>query len=92
MGEHSIVEIADALSSGIPVEELTYIAGTVFKCKDLSRIYEPIILPSYEEVKEEHTQTALPFSIKIQTRLPPDQWQSLTEQRDISYRILRRCL
>ena len=51
MGEHSIIEIADALASGLPVEELTYIAGTVFKCKDLSRVYYPIILPSYEEVK-----------------------------------------
>ena len=51
MGEHSIIEIADALASGLPVEELTYIAGTVFKCRDLSRVYDPIILPSYEEVK-----------------------------------------
>ncbi len=36
MGEHSIIEIADALASGLPVEELTYMAGTVFKCRDLS--------------------------------------------------------
>ena len=50
MGEHTIIEIADALASGLPVEELTYIAGTVFKCRDLSRVYEPIILHSYEEV------------------------------------------
>ena len=53
MGEHSIIEIAESLESGIPVEEITYIAGTVFKCKDLDRVYEPIVLPSYEEVKEQ---------------------------------------
>ena len=38
MGEHSIIEIAESLESGIPVEEITYIAGTVFKCKDLDRV------------------------------------------------------
>ena len=33
MGEHSIIEIADGLSAGIPVSELTYIRGTVYKTK-----------------------------------------------------------
>lgn len=31
MGEHSIVEIADALNSGIDVKDITFIDGTVFK-------------------------------------------------------------
>ena len=34
MGERSIVEIADALNAGIPVSELTYIRGTVYKTKN----------------------------------------------------------
>jgi len=33
MGEHSIVEIAEELAAGIPVSELTYIRGTVYKTK-----------------------------------------------------------
>ena len=33
MGEHSIIEIAEALDAGIPVEEITYINGTVVKAK-----------------------------------------------------------
>ena len=41
MGEHSILEIAEALQSGIPVEEITYVAGTVFKSHDIGRVYEP---------------------------------------------------
>ena len=37
MGEHSIIEIADALDSGLPVRgTYLYVAGTVFKCRDLS--------------------------------------------------------
>ena len=39
MGEHSIIEIAEALDSGIPVSEITYVAGTVYKCMDLSSTY-----------------------------------------------------
>ena len=50
MGEHSIIQIAEALQSGIPVEEITYIPGTVFKSKELSRVYDPIVLPSFEAV------------------------------------------
>ena len=50
MGEHSIPEIAEALDSGIPVEELTFIPGTVYKCRDLDRVYDPMLLPSFEEI------------------------------------------
>ena len=40
MGEKSIVEIADALAGGIAVRDITFIAGTVYKTKDISGIYE----------------------------------------------------
>ncbi len=52
MGERSIVEIADALNSGIAVKDITFIAGTVYKTKDISGVYESILLPSYEEMRE----------------------------------------
>ena len=35
MGERSIVEIADALNSGIPVNEITFVKGTVYKTDSL---------------------------------------------------------
>ena len=53
LGEHSILEIAEALDSGIAVQDITYIRGTVFKCRDLEELssdYE--LLPSYEEITE----------------------------------------
>ena len=70
MGEHSIIEIAEALDSGIPVAEITYVAGTVYKCKDLSRAYAPIVLPSYEEVKENKMSYAKSFAIQYQNTDP----------------------
>lgn len=70
MGEHSIVEIADALSSGIPVQELTYIPGTVYKCRDLSRVYDPIVLPSYEELQESKKAYADSFAMQYKNTDP----------------------
>lgn len=53
MGEHSIVEIADALKSGIDVKDLTFIAGTCYRTKDISGIQDGLILPSWEELQED---------------------------------------
>ena len=33
MGEHSIVEIADALDSGLDISSITFVAGTCYKTK-----------------------------------------------------------
>ena len=35
MGEHSIVEIAEALDSGLDVKDVTFIDGTVYKTKEI---------------------------------------------------------
>ena len=53
MGERSIVEIAEALDAGIPVQDITYIDGTVCKVKDLDSVYDAIRLQSFEEMKED---------------------------------------
>lgn len=70
MGEHSILEIAEALESGIPIEEITYIPGTVFKCRDLSRVYEPILLPSFEEISENKKLYAESFAVQYKNTDP----------------------
>lgn len=50
MGEHSIVEIADALNAGIPVKDITFINGTVYKTREEDSIYDAIRLPDFEEI------------------------------------------
>ena len=70
MGEKSIVEIADALNSGIPVKELGFIAGTVYKTQDLSGIYHPVMLPSYQECKEKKELYAESFLKQYQNTDP----------------------
>lgn len=61
MGEHSIVELAEALDAGIPVEDITYIAGTVVKAKSLGSIYDAEILPSFEDLKADKMNYARSF-------------------------------
>lgn len=50
MGEHQIVEIAEALESGIKAKDITFVRGTVYKTKTLENIYEDYIeLPHFKE-------------------------------------------
>lgn len=61
MGEHSIVEMADALNSGIDIKDLTFIKGSVYKTKDLSSVYDYIMLPSYDDIKTDKKTYAESF-------------------------------
>ena len=71
MGEHSIVEIADALSQGIPVKEITFVRGTVFRSKYQDVIPDAIHLPDYRmladsEIGEDQKKRAYADSFAIQ--------------------------
>ena len=66
---HIFLQIAEALQSGLPVEEITYIPGTVYKCKDLSRAFEPIVLPSYEEVSSNKHTYADSFAVQYRNKM-----------------------
>lgn len=66
MGEHSIIEIAEALDSGLSVKDLTYIPGTVCRCRTLDHIYDPLLLPSFEEMKKEKKIYAESFRIQYE--------------------------
>ena len=70
MGEKSIVEIADALASGIAVKDITFIPGTVYKTKDISGIYDSITLPSYDAMKAEPKEYANSFRVQYQSTDP----------------------
>ena len=65
MGERSMVAIADALNSGIPVRDITFIPGTVYKSKSLDGLNgDYIVLPSYTELKADKLAYARSFYIQ----------------------------
>lgn len=70
MGEHSILEIAEALDSGMQVGEITYIPGTVYKSKTLDMVYDPIVLPSYEKIRDNKKAYADSFAVQYKNTDP----------------------
>ena len=64
MGENSIIEVAEALDSGLEIKYLTYLDGTVFKTKNLDDAHEPVMLPSYEEICNDKKAYAKSFHIQ----------------------------
>ncbi|MGN0165941.1 MAG: YgiQ family radical SAM protein [Lachnospiraceae bacterium] len=70
MGEHSIVEIADALESGLDVKDITFVAGTVYKTKSLDGVYDYELLPSYDELKNDKLNYARSFYTQYQNTDP----------------------
>lgn len=70
MGEHSIVEIADALNSGIDVRDITFIDGTVYKTRNKEDIYDALELPSFNRIKESKEAYARSFYLQYQNTDP----------------------
>ena len=72
MGEKSIVDIADALASGLEVKDLTYIPGTVFRARSIEHVYEPVILPSFEQMQANKLDYARSFKLQTDNLNPFD--------------------
>lgn len=66
MGEHQIVELAEALDSGIPIEEITFIRGSVYKTKDESRPYDFIRLPDFGDTLQSKKMFAKSFLLQYE--------------------------
>ncbi len=62
MGEHSMIEIAEALDSGIDVKDITFVRGTCYRTKDISSVPEDsIILPDYDSLSKDRLEYARSF-------------------------------
>lgn len=64
MGEKSIVEIADALDSGIDVKDITFIEGTVYKTTSMEHVYDAVTLPSYDSMKSDKLEYAKSYYVQ----------------------------
>lgn len=62
MGEHSMIEIAEALDSGINVSDITYVRGTCYRTKDISGVSEDaILLLDYDSLTRDRLEYARSF-------------------------------
>ena len=61
MGEKSIVEVAEALDSGLLADEITFVKGSVYKASSLEDVYDYTLLPSYGELTGDKLNYAKSF-------------------------------
>lgn len=66
MGEKQVVELAESLKSGLSIQDITFIKGTVYKCKSLKNLYEKKVLPSYDQVTASKELFARSFMTQYQ--------------------------
>lgn len=70
MGEHAIVEVADALQSGLSIQDITFIAGTVYKTRNAEEVYGGIMLPEFETIVKDKLAYARSFEIQYRNTDP----------------------
>lgn len=64
MGELSIVEVAEALDSGLSAEDLTFIKGSVYKTREIDGVTDGILLPGFDELQQDKLNYARSFLIQ----------------------------
>lgn len=69
MGEKQIVEIADRLRGGMPVNEITDVAGTCYLSRDCDED-KSVLLPSFEECCENKEKYALSCRLQYYEQNP----------------------
>ncbi|MDD3348509.1 MAG: YgiQ family radical SAM protein [Bacilli bacterium] len=65
MSDQIIVEVADALKSGLKIADIIYLRGTVWKTKDRALLpTKHTLLPSYKEINKDKLKYAESFDIQ----------------------------
>lgn len=88
MGEKAVVEVADALDSGLSIEDITFVAGTVYRAKNLDAAYDAITLPDYPSMLEDKIEYAKSFNIQYENT-DPFQAKTLIEQYGVKQYIIQ---
>lgn len=70
MGERCIVEMADALNSGLAIKDVTFIEGSAYKTKNREDVYDAIDLPDYQSLLKDKLNYAKSFYIQYQNTDP----------------------
>lgn len=66
MGERAIVEIAEALDSGIEAKDIGWIRGTCVKAKEVELDEDSILLPPFDEILHDKQTYCESFAIQYQ--------------------------
>ena len=64
MGEHQVVEVAEALNAGLSIRDITFVDGTVYKAKSLEHVYDAVELPGWDAVRQGGEAYARSFAVQ----------------------------
>ena len=84
MGEHSIIEVAEALDSQIDVKDITFIRGTVYKTSQPD-FDDGILLPAFPKIVESKKIFAESFYVQYQNTDPFSAKKLIESYNDHTY-------
>lgn len=70
MGERAIVEVADAMNSGLDIHDITFVNGTAYRTRDCSGVVDAITLPPYDELRADRRRYAESFAVQYRNTDP----------------------
>ena len=70
MGEHPIVEVADALDAGLSIRDITFVDGTVYRASSLEHVYDAVELPAFSELQADRLAYARSFAVQYRNSDP----------------------
>ena len=70
MGERAVLEIAEALDSGIEARDITWVRGTCYRTNstDLPGMEDAVILPTFDEISSDKSAYARSFAIQYRNQ------------------------
>jgi uncharacterized radical SAM protein YgiQ len=87
MGEHPIVELADALESGLAAEHITYVRGTGYMARSLDKVYDYKEIASFEQVAKDKCAYAEAF-MEQQTEYDVIRGKTLVQKHGDMYLVM----
>lgn len=67
MGERAVIEIAEALESGIDVKDITWIKGTCYKTDHVDLDDDTVLLPSFDEIANSKDKYCESFALQYRS-------------------------
>ena len=64
MGEKPVIQVAEALESGMEIKYITYINGTAYIASELENLPDATVIPSFDEVRNSKRKYARAFMLQ----------------------------
>ena len=64
MGEKPVIQVAEALESGMEIKYITYINGTAYIASELENLQDATVIPSFDEVRDSKRKYARAFMLQ----------------------------